>query len=106
MVLHAFRVGFGSLGGNTDGKQQLDHKPMPRAHAIGEFAARLRQEDAAVGPGRRQAFPLEAGDALKCGRMRDAQALGDISRPRLAVDTGTEVGHEARTYNPFRHLRK
>src|ERR1039458_7550743 len=71
MVLHAFCSGLSSLGGDPDAKQQLDHEPMARAHALRQFVARLSQENAAVGPGRHQAFPLKAGDALARGCMRD-----------------------------------
>src|SRR5579863_4800076 len=72
IVLHAFRIGFRSLGGDTERNKQLDDEAVTRTHAVGEFASCLCQKDAAIGPGGHQTLPLEAGDALDCGRMRNA----------------------------------
>src|SRR5208282_2083441 len=69
IVLHAFRIGFRGLGGDTDRKKKPDDEAVTRPHTVGEFASCLCQEDAAVGPGGRQTLPLEAGDALARGRM-------------------------------------
>src|SRR5260370_895135 len=66
---------------------------MASSHALGELAACLSQEDAAIGLSCYQAFPLETGDALDRSRMRDSQTLGDIGRTRLPVDR-QKIGDE------------
>jgi hypothetical protein len=83
MVLYAFRIGFRSITGDTDGRQQLHHEPMARPP--GEFVTRLGQEDAAVGPLVTRPSRLRRA-MIERDRMRYPQTLGDIGRTRLVVD--------------------
>jgi len=46
-MLHAFRIGFRGFGGKADSEKQLDDEVVARTDPLSEFAACLRQEDAA-----------------------------------------------------------
>lgn len=78
MVLHAFRIGFRGLGGDIDRKRQADARARGWQVCVLPPSGRCRGR---VGSGGHQTLPLEAGDALDCGRMRNARRLATSVGP-------------------------
>ena len=41
VMLHSLGVGFGRLGGNAHGAQEVNHEPVPNAYSFGELVTLL-----------------------------------------------------------------
>src|SRR6516162_2751661 len=84
VMLDAFGVGFGGFGRHAEGAQHIDDEAMADADTVGECMAFFGQEHAAIGFCGGEAGALQTRDGLDRGGVGDAEAAGDVGRPRLA----------------------
>lgn len=84
-MLDAFRVEFGTMARHAHGDEQVDDEAMAGAHPRCKALTCRSEKYTAIELGGREALAFEPGDALDRRRVRDAEAPGDIGRPRLAL---------------------
>jgi CheY-like chemotaxis protein len=84
MMLDPLGVRFRRLGRHAERAQNVDHKPVTNAHALGQRFALLGEEHTAIRPRGREPGALETRDRLDRGGVRNAEAPGNVGRPRFA----------------------
>ena len=94
MVLDAFRVSPGGVAIDPERSQESLDQLVSRAAALGEIAAELGEEDAAIRPLRNKALLDETLEHFGDGRLRDTEPRRDIDLarfPAIADQIGDEL---------------
>ncbi|CDX50867.1 hypothetical protein MPL1032_130012 [Mesorhizobium plurifarium] len=93
MVLDAFGVDARRLGADAKRAQEGLHRLVADTAFLGDLAASLGQEHAAIGFSRHQPVGAEPGQHLRHRRLRHAKPRGDINLSRF-VAVLDQVGDE------------